>query len=534
MIQWRDCTPQNLKSGETPDYVCLPNGRKHYLSMEEKKDYQYGGACARLSDIFNRGICPDISGIADQKSAKATCLNTPGCVFIGNQVLNRNGPNYCYQPMPGTIPITEDVLANDDKELTEKLCQRMERGCVFNRGNGDGIYTRKGSPACLRGCLGTKYWNNPKYMWGGGGTPEDPFSGSYYNSDLKVGAKYLETAPSIKRPTGWGGPIGEPYNGHGKLPRILGIPYTETKGEYSPPCNIRTGDQGLTPEEDLAGPGCKLTPPKPQYGIFDWSFTCACPYLGQTGVMRPDGWLPCADWQLKQDTFSNRNVCEGCYIQPDSSKALYGHCVLGEESPDTESEILGCVKDPFLPEKCRVKRWVSPTECPHFCKNDDDTWRSETQCYQALVAGSWKVNPEYQSVLSKTDIEQGKQANPYIKINDNFKVKDTDYLCENCSQTPVISGGTGTDYPNRSYCIVGGTESTNEYNASLARSTVCPPTCRQCLKGYFGEPMKPIYKLEEASNESSAFRKGPIYVPWVGTQAVAELTAESQKFDRTQ
>ena len=99
----------------------------------------------------------------------------------------------------------------------------------------------------------------------------DPFTGSWYNNDLEVGPKYLEEAPSAKKPNGWGGPSGSPWFGSGKLPKSLGIPYTESRGKYSPPCNLSGGDVGAftstTSGEVLAGPGCKLTSPQPRFGM---------------------------------------------------------------------------------------------------------------------------------------------------------------------------------------------------------------------------------------------------------------------------
>ena len=123
------------------------------------------------------------------------------------------------------------------------------------------------------------------------------------------------------------------------------------------------------------------------------------------------------------------------------------------------------------------------------------------------------------------------QAPPYIKDEkfDKCEIKDTDYLCRNCAQTSIKSKGSGTLYPNRSYCVVGGNESAGAlsdtgYGNYLARKMSCPPTCKQCLSGFFGEPMQPVYKLDQASNPSSAFNNGIIYVPWVGSQATDKLT----------
>lgn len=547
------CEPQTLRPGEVPEYICLPNGTKEYLSREQKKDIIYGGECPRICPpvtSYNGGQCPDISQISDVTVARNTCITDQNCHFIGNAVIDRYAPNQClarYQE--GCITLTEDDLKNTDKILTDSVhvCDRLGVGCIFNRGNGDGKYSRKGAPTCLRGCQGTKYWNNPDYIWGGGGTKSDPFSGSYYNSDLKLGPKYLEASPNDKHPNGWSGPKGYPYFGNGKLPRELGITYTESKGDHIPPCNLKPGNSSMFSTaltgEHLAGPGCKLTPPHPQFGITEWSYTCNCPYLGDGGEFKSDAWKPCAQWELDQDVFSKRNVCEGCRIQSEKGKSLYGHCVLGEETQDTESKILGCIPDPNDPQKCRVKRIVEPTECPEFCSKDVtdlSAWSQETQCSDSLINKYWIPNPDYKRIISLEKREEGKQANPYIP-GPNFErrkaPKDTDYLCQNCSQTSIQSIGSGSDYPNRSYCLVGGSESAgslkgDNFGKYLAKTLTCPATCEQCSTGFFGEPMKSIYKLDEASNPSSAFNKGPIYIPWVGTQAVQELKMEAQTFDK--
>ena len=543
------CIPQKLKMGEVPDYICFPNGNKHYLSREEKKDYQYGGSCPKFCPIKdNRGNCPNVDFVSDKTVAKNSCEVNPDCHFIGNAVIDRNGPNYCIpRQQPNCIMLTEADLAKSDKFLTDSpdFCDRLGKGCVFNRGTGDGTTGRQGNPTCLRGCLGTKYWKNPEYMWGGGGSQEDPYQGAWYNSDLELGPKYLEASPSPNKPKGWSGPKGAPWFGNGLLPKSLGVAYTESKGKYSPPCNLEEGDIGVFSSsatgESLAGPGCRLTPPQPRFGIQDWSYTCKCPYLGGGGEFKSDAWTPCEDWELDQENIQKRDVCEGCYIQSDKKKSLYGHCVLGDETPDTESKILGCISDPRYPEKCRVKRTVEPTECPAFCSEnplDPLKWRNSTQCSSSLAKGCWKVNPKFKKVISKESRDEGEQASPY-KPGPAFgecKKKDTDYLCRNCSQTSIKTIGSGSLYPNRSYCVVGGSESAGAlsetgYGDYLARKLSCPATCSQCLTGFFGEPMKPIYKLDQANNPSSAFSKGILYVPWVGTQASKELQTGTIKFD---
>jgi len=543
------CEPPNIGKNEIPEYICLPNGKKQYLSREQKKDLIYGGECPKICppkrDYIVNGVtynCPDISQISDVNVARESCQVDSNCHFIGNSVLDRMGPNYCNvrYSQDDCITLTESDLARTDKELTDShhVCDRLGVGCIFNRGNGDGKTSRKGDPICLRGCEGSKYWNNPDYIWGGGGTKQDPFKGAYYNSDLKLGPRYLEASPSTSRPNGWGGPNKAPYFGNGKMPLDLSIPYTESKGKHIPPCNLKAGDSSVFSKqqtgEHLAGPGCKLTPPRPQFGVNEWSYTCNCPYLEEGGDLKSDAWKPCAQWELEQDVFSNRDVCEGCYIQGDKSKSLYGHCVLGEETPDTESKLLGCIEDPNNPEKCRVKRVIHPIDCPSFCSSNVNNltgWKSTTQCADSLTNKIWEPNPEYKKIIDLTDKEEGKQAAPY-KPGPNFKNKtrpnDTDYLCRNCSQTSIKTIGSGTKYPNRSYCLVGGSESSSflsnpNFGKYLAKTLTCPPTCKQCSTGFFGEPLNPIYNLQESTNPSSAFINGPIYILWVGTQAVKDL-----------
>lgn len=517
------CIPQTLKIGEIPDYICFPNGDKHFLSKEEQKDYEYGGKCPVFCPIQNnRGTCPNVDWVSDTTIARNTCQSNPGCQFIGNQVVDRSGPNYCVpKAQPGCITLSETDLAKSDKFLTDSpdFCNRLDRGCIFNRGTGDGTTSRKGNPTCLRGCLGSKYWNNPNYMWGGGSTNEDPFTGSWFNSDLEVGPKYLESAPSAKSPSGWGG--------IGKLPKSLGLPYTQSRGKHTPPCNLSEGDTAVFTSsvsgENLAGTGCILTPPQPRFGLQDWSYTCRCPYLGDGGEFKSDAWTPCNDWELDEENIQKRDVCEGCYIQDDESVPLYGHCVLGNQTEDTESKLLGCTVLPGESDsKCRINRKVNPTECPAFCSNDTNNligWKNNTQCSKALSQGSWKPNPAFRKIISTEQKEKNQQAPPYIKTNTPYKKQNTDYLCRNCAQTSIKSIGSGTLYPNRSYCVVGGSESAGSlsdtgYGNYLARKLSCPPTCKQCLSGFFGEPMEPKYNLQEASNPSSAFSKGILFVPW--------------------
>lgn len=545
-----ECEPQKLKPGEVPDYICFPDGRKFYLSKEEKKDYLFGGECPKLCPIRNnRGNCPNVDFVTDQVVAKSTCESNPECQFISNALLNRMGPNYCIPKNQDSCKmLTASDLAKSDKQLTDSpdVCDRLNKGCIFNRGNADPKFGRDGDPTCLRGCLGSKYWNNPKYLWGGGGTREDPFRGSFFSNDLKLGPIYLEASPSEKNPNGWGGSKGNPFFGNGLLPRSLGIPYTESKGRYSPPCNRSEGDVGAFTSqatgENLAGPGCQLTSPMPQYGQPDWTYTCRCPY---TSNIKVDAYAPCQDWELDQENINKRDVCKGCYIDNDKSSELYGHCVLGKTTPDTESKILGCFPDPRDPNKCRVKRMVKNTECPHFCSNDSFDplkWKSSTQCSKQLADGCWEVNPEYNQVVSKYTSENEKLPPPYL-ATDKSGTKQcmgddkSELLCQNCAQTSVKSIGSGTLYPNRSYCLVGGSQSLDtiqgtEFSNSLARKVVCPVTCNGCHSGFFNEPMLPVYKLNEASNPSSAFHNGPLFIPWIGKQASEKLRTESIKFEK--
>jgi len=551
------CIPENVLPGEAPNYICTADGKKYYLSREERKSYLYGGECPQLCPIKNNlGDCPDITSVIDTQNAKKQCESNSSCQFISNAVLNRGGTNYCVpKSQPNCITLTESDLQKSDKYLTDSVnvCDRLNKGCIFNRGVGDPKFTRVGNPKCLKGCLGTKYWKNPKYIWGGGGTNQDPFEGSYDFNDLQLGPKYLEAAPSSKRPGGWGGPEGPPFFGHGKLPRSLGIVYTESHGRYSPPCNLSEGNIGaFTTQltgENLAGPGCHLTPPLPQFGLLDWSFTCNCPYLRNGGEFRSDAWRPCADYQLDEEKIQNRDVCKGCYIQGNAKKSLYGHCVLGEEQPDTESKLLGCIPDPSKPDKCRVRRIVKPVECPAFCSNDPlkpSAWKESTQCARQLSNKCWEVNPNYFNIISLRQLRQDDQASPFRpgpNLNKPEKKKEcsiqnTSDLCQDCNQSPMQTIGIGTKYPNRSYCTIGGSQTYSElnentaYSDTIARKLLCPPTCRQCLTGYFGEPLKPVYNLIEATNNVSAFDKGPFFIPWVGTQAIKQLQMNKQQFDK--
>ena len=513
-----NCIPQKLRKDEVPDYICEPNGNKKYLSREDKKDYLYGGKCPKICSIKDRKFCPDVSKIFTANDAKAVCDTNSQCQFISNAVINRNGPNYCFpKKTQGCITLTEADLAKSDKELTDNpnVCNRLDVGCIFDRGIGDNLTSRRGEPKCLRGCLGSKYWKNPKYIWGGGKN----FRGSYFNSDLKVGPIYLEAAPTKNNPDGWGG--------EGKLPPSLGIPYTESRGKLEPPCNLNEGNMGAfnaqTTGELLAGPGCRLTPPQQRFGMQDWSYTCSCQYLDSGGEFRSDAWRPCGSIT---DNIKKRDVCRGCYIA--NKGDLKGHCVLGEETPDTESKILGC-----LTGDCRVNRVIKPTECPSFCSDDisDSTkWRKSTQCSRLFDQGFWKLNPNHKNIISRRDRDSGKQAPPFIRTSKGPlpKPDNTDDLCNNCAQTPVRSVGSGTKHPHRSYCVVGGSENSFaiddvSYADNLARRLSCPATCKQCSTGFFGEPLIPSYNLEESVDPSSAFNKGIIFSPWVGTQAVKEI-----------
>lgn len=524
------CIPEKREIGDKtpPNYICLPNGTKHYLSMEEKKDYLYGGECPVFCPIKSvQSNCPPMVGITDTSLARITCEANPECHFLGNQLFDRMGPNYCVpRTQPGCITLTESDLVQSDKVLTdgEQYCDRLNRGCIFDRGGGDTVTSRRGEPTCLRGCLGSKYWKNPKYMWGAGGTPKDPFRGSWYNSDLEMGPIYLEAAPSDSKPDGWGGPSGTPWNGNGRLPKSLGIPYTESRGKYSPPCNLNQGDVGAFTSaatgENLAGPGCRLTPPTPRFGIVDWSYTCRCPYLGNFGEFKTNAWEPCASWELDQEVIAKRDVCTGCYISNDKNSKMYGHCVLGKKTMDTESEKLGCVPDINDPHRCRIKRTIEPTECPAFCSSDRSTWNNATQCSKQLSSGCWKPNPAFDKIISLRTDEMGLRAKPYLSVRecDPLPTKEMNELCRNCAQTTIKEGGSSTRFPNYSFCVVGGNESGSEfqdtgYGNYLLRKLTCPSTCNQCMTGFFNEPLDSQYDLEEARNPSSVFSKGIIYTP---------------------
>jgi hypothetical protein len=531
-----NCVEQKLKLHEIPDFLCK-DGSKHFLSKEQKKDYKFGGPLPVICPM-KRGNCPDMTNISDTQKAKEFCKTNDQCHFIGHALLDKNGPNHCIpKSRSGCITLTEDDLVRDDKDLTDDptVCNRLGVGGIFDRGNGDGNYTRKGDPTCLRGCFGSKYWKNPKFMWGGGGTSRHPFKGSWDNTELELGPLYLEAAPSDDKPGGWGGPKESPWHGNGILPLGLAIPYTESRGEHSPPCNITSGDVGIFTTEDtketLAGPGCRLTPPRPRYGVHEWSYTCECPYLGQLGEVRSDAWKPCKSWELNENVRSNRDVCKGCRIQDSKTNSLYGHCVLGEETPDTESEILGCVPDPNFPEKCRVNRVVKPIECPSFCSNDVGNpmgWNSETQCSSWIKNECWVPNPGYTKVISKSSRDKGEQSAPYIFNKNGCETVETDYLCRNCSQTPLESNGSGTNHPNTSHCVVGGSSGSDqiahgEYGKYLSRNISCPPTCKSCMSGVSGEPLEAVYNLDESNQMYSLFKTDILYVPWVGSQSTSEL-----------
>jgi len=535
-----ECQPQRLRFGEIPDYVCRADGSKHYLSKQEKKDYEYGGSCPSICPLKGddaRKGCPNVDWEADPILARSKCESGGSCQFVGNQVFDRMGPNYCVpKSQPGCLTLGEQDYLKSDKFLTDspQVCDRFGKGCIFHRGNDDPKIGRSGNPTCLRGCLGSKYWGNPKYLWGGGGGLKGNFEGSFLSPDLQLGPIYLEAAPSSRHPQGWGGI--RSLGGSGLLPPSLGLPYTETKGKLSPPCNKSEGDLGAfttdATGEDLAGPGCRLTPPMPQYGEPEWSYTCGC--VGGA-PLRIDAWAPCPI-----DDESVRDVCRGCHIESDKANKLYGHCVLGESQPDTESDLLGCVPTPQDPEKCRVKRIVPNTECPHFCTTnpkDPKGWMASTQCYDQLSKGCWGVNPDAAKVISKEQRDLDQVPQPYIPGPLGAQAcptRDTDDLCKNCAQTSVKTVGVGTQYPNRSYCVVGGNMASlnidADFTQDLAREITCPVTCSGCHTGFFGEPMKPVYNLLEAGSKSSVFNKGPIFMPWIGDQAEKALDVEKKKF----
>jgi hypothetical protein len=512
------CIPQELQKNQQqiPDYICRDN-KKHYLSIEEKKDYEFGGPLPILCDITDRKFCPDVSLLGKDTGIKA-CNMDPRCQFISHSVIDKDAPNMCYpKKQSGCKSLTEYELLKEDKDLTDTVCDRLTVGGIFNRGNGDGKTSRRGPPTCLRGCYGSKYYKNPKYMWGGGGSN---FSGAWDFPDLDLGPRYLEASPSQKNPSGWGGPSVSPWDGNGILPLSLGEPYTKTKGKYSPPCNLPTGDfgsfTGSSSGEDLAGTGCILTPPRPQYNVHEWSYSCNCTY--NSSEIKSDGWRPCTEWEVNEDIKSDRNLCKACKIQENPNQKLYGHCVLGEENIDTESKIIDC--DETDPEKCRINRRVDPIDCPAFCSDSTTKkWRPETQCSQFLDKGCWLPNPDYTKVISESDRKLGKRVAPYIPGSQLCSSVNTDDLCRNCSQSELQYHGAGSEYPFYSHCVVGGkTESDSiqhgTYGQELSRSTTCSPTCKQCMTGLNGEPVEAIYKLDEATDDS-IFKTDIIYVPWV-------------------
>jgi hypothetical protein len=278
----------------------------------------------------------------------------------------------------------------------------------------------------------------------------------------------------------------------------------------------------------------------------DWHYSCQCPYSSETRI---DAYYPCSKLEVEQDTVNNRDVCKGCFIEKDPKSLLYGHCVLGKTEPDTESTLLGCFPDPFNPDKCRVRREVRNTECPHFCANNPElpnaTWKQSTNCAKQLNQGCWNINPKsYVYSKYERDNQPRKLEPPYIP-GKNFEkqqcntfreeFKQLQDLCKNCAQTSMKTMGSGTKYPNRSYCVVGGDASTllnTEFTNELAQQIMCPGTCKSCTTGFFGEPLNPEYKLYEASNDSSAFNKGIFYVPFVGSTANKKLTIDKNKFDK--
>lgn len=525
------CIPQEVSFGEAPNYICNPDGSKYYLSKEEKDEYIFGGPLPVICPIKTPyPQCANITDEPDTTLARGKCEINPNCQFISKNVLNKNGPNYCTpRKQEGCITLTERDLLNSDKQLTDRpdVCNRFGVGGIFHRGIDEPKTGRSGEPTCLRGCRGSKYWGNPEYIWGSGKS----FTGSYISNELELGPIYLEKAPSVTKPFGWGGHVTQ--GGSGKLPLSLSLPYTESKGSISPPCNINEGDikayVSKATGEMLAGPGCRLTPPRPEYGQREWHYSCTC----GSEDSRVDGDRPCPPKKL------DRDVCKGCYIEDDKSNPLYGNCVLGTTTPDTESKILGCIEDPLNPDKCRVRRKVHNTSCPSFCTAEPNTstnWLMETQCKKQVDQGCWKINPEHDKIISLSNLDKVPPA--FIKTERecepwNKEAVEKD-LCKNCAQTSVRSGGLGTKYPNISNCIVGGNASSfslKHLDKNSAREMVCPPTCSSCHSGFFSEPMKPVYNLMESFRKSSIFHKGPIFIPWVGKQAEDELNVQKTKFD---
>lgn len=384
--------------------------------------------------------------------------------------------------VPGCISLTDTDLELTDNQLTDspQVCNRYVTGMIFNRGQGDGVTDRQGDPKCIKGCEGSKYWKNPAYMWGGGVS----YDGSWNNNGLQMGPKYLEAAPTAEYPSGWGG--------EGKLPESLGVPYTLSMGDMTPPCNVSGGGPG-----GLAGPGCVLTAPDPRFGRDEWSYTCGCPYLGGTGQFRTDADKPCMDHELDQESLFARDVCESCHI-------LDGECVLGSPEQDTKSEILGCI--PSATQDCSVVRTVKPTQCPSFCKTMSDKWSISTKCAEQLGSGNWKPNPLAKKTRSMVDPPVASYIpapkDPQAANQMELKVEIPDQ-CRNCAQTPMREGPR--DYPVFSTCTVGGTVVDSNNKASVT----CPSTCPQCMTGYFGEPLEAHYD----PNQQIFKDYGVIYTP---------------------
>jgi hypothetical protein len=463
----------------SPEFV-MKNGKKHYLNKVEKKDFIFGGPLPKLCNIFEHKFCPDVRNELDKNEAKNSCLVKPGCQFISKAGLDKNGPHYCYpEKQKGCKSLTEDDLKREDDELTDhpKVCNRYGVGGIFNRGLGDDTSSPKSNPSCLRGCQGSKFWKNKNFMWGSGGSSKSHFKGSWEFPDLELGPIYLEAAPSKSKPDGWGG--------EGKLPKSLSETYTKYKGNYSPPCNL---NEDVFTDELLAGPGCILTAPD-SYNK-KWHYTCNC----NNSV---DSWKPCVSSEIEND----RDVCEGCRIQD-------GNCVLGEKTEDTETEILGCESDNSNSNDCRVKRIINPLQCPSFCSKNSK-WLKSTQCHKSLSEEYWLNNPEASKILSKKDIENNKGFPAYIinknkkeKVDNKFITDLHEDLCKNCRQTPEY------------HCTVNGVSVDKE----LSRKIICPPTCKNCIKGIHGEPLDSFYDEE---------KKNIIYFPWKGKYAIDALIIEN-------
>ena len=68
-----------------PEFV-IKNGKKHYLDIEEQKNFIFGGSIPKLCNVQEQKFCPDVREIYDKDKAQAACLVKPGCQFISKAV----------------------------------------------------------------------------------------------------------------------------------------------------------------------------------------------------------------------------------------------------------------------------------------------------------------------------------------------------------------------------------------------------------------------------------------------------------------